>query len=52
MWRLLALRGVVAIAFAIVLLVWPDIGLSAMVAVVGASRCRRSKVRPTLGERR
>jgi uncharacterized membrane protein HdeD (DUF308 family) len=33
-WRLLALRGVVAIAFAIVLLVWPDIGLSAMVTVV------------------
>lgn len=35
-WRLLALRGVVAIAFAIVLLVWPDIGLSAMVTVVAA----------------
>ena len=35
-WRLLALRGVIAIAFAIVLLVWPDIGLTAMVAVVGA----------------
>jgi len=35
-WRLLALRGVVAIVFAIVLLVWPDIGLSAMVTVVGA----------------
>jgi uncharacterized membrane protein HdeD (DUF308 family) len=35
-WRLLALRGVVAIAFAIVLLVWPDIGLTAMVTVVGA----------------
>ena len=35
-WRLLALRGVVAIAFAFVLLVWPDIGLTAMVAVVGA----------------
>ena len=35
-WRLLALRGAVAIAFALVLLVWPDIGLTAMVAVVGA----------------
>lgn len=35
-WRLLALRGVVAIAFAFVLLIWPDIGLTAMVAVVGA----------------
>jgi uncharacterized membrane protein HdeD (DUF308 family) len=35
-WKLLALRGVLAIAFAIVLLAWPDIGLTAMVAVVGA----------------
>ena len=35
-WRLLALRGVLAIAFAFVLLVWPDIGLTAMVTVVGA----------------
>ena len=35
-WRLLAVRGVLAVAFAIVLLVWPDIGLTAMVAVVGA----------------
>ncbi len=35
-WRLLALRGAVAIAFAFVLLIWPDIGLTAMVAVVGA----------------
>jgi uncharacterized membrane protein HdeD (DUF308 family) len=35
-WRLLALRGVVAIVFAFVLLVWPDIGLTAMVTVVGA----------------
>ena len=34
-WRLLALRGVVAILFAFVLLVWPDIGLSAMTIVVG-----------------
>ena len=35
-WRLLALRGAVAIVFAFVLLVWPDSGLTAMVAVVGA----------------
>jgi uncharacterized membrane protein HdeD (DUF308 family) len=35
-WKLLALRGAIAIAFAFVLLVWPDIGLTAMVAVVGA----------------
>lgn len=34
-WRLLALRGVAAIIFAFVLLVWPDIGLSAMTIVVG-----------------
>jgi uncharacterized membrane protein HdeD (DUF308 family) len=35
-WKLLALRGAIAITFAFVLLVWPDIGLTAMVAVVGA----------------
>jgi uncharacterized membrane protein HdeD (DUF308 family) len=35
-WKLLALRGAIAIAFAFVLLAWPDIGLTAMVAVVGA----------------
>jgi uncharacterized membrane protein HdeD (DUF308 family) len=35
-WKFLALRGAIAIAFAFVLLVWPDIGLTAMVAVVGA----------------
>lgn len=35
-WKLLALRGVAAIVFAFVLLVWPDIGLTAMVALVGA----------------
>ena len=35
-WKLLALRGAVAIVFAFVLLVWPDIGLRAMVTVVGA----------------
>ena len=34
-WKLLALRGAIAIAFGFVLLVWPDIGLTAMVAVVG-----------------
>ena len=35
-WRLLALRGAVAIIFGFVLLVWPDIGLTAMTTVVGA----------------
>jgi uncharacterized membrane protein HdeD (DUF308 family) len=35
-WRLLALRGAVAIVFAFVLLVWPDIGLTALTTVVGA----------------
>jgi uncharacterized membrane protein HdeD (DUF308 family) len=34
-WKLIALRGAVLIAFAIVLLVWPDIGLATMVTVVG-----------------
>ena len=43
-WRLLALRGVVAIAFAFVLLVWPDIGLTAMVAVVGTCAIARGFV--------
>lgn len=32
---LLAVRGVVAVAFAITLLVWPDIGLTALVGAVG-----------------
>lgn len=35
-WKWIAASGVVAIAFGVVLLVWPDIGLSAMVGVVGA----------------
>jgi uncharacterized membrane protein HdeD (DUF308 family) len=34
-WKLIALRGAMAIGFGIVLLVWPDIGLSAMVGVIG-----------------
>lgn len=34
-WKLIALRGVVSIAFGIVLLVWPDIGLTTMVTAVG-----------------
>lgn len=34
-WKLIALRGVVAILFAVVLLIWPDIGLTAMVGAVG-----------------
>ena len=43
-WRLLALRGVVAIVFAIVLLVWPDIG-SAMVTSWARSRSRAGSSR-------
>jgi uncharacterized membrane protein HdeD (DUF308 family) len=35
-WKLIAARGIVAIAFGVVLIVWPDIGLSAMTALVGA----------------
>ena len=34
-WKLIALRGAVAIVFAIVLLIWPDVGLTAMVGAVG-----------------
>lgn len=34
-WKLIALRGVVAITFAVVLLIWPHIGLTAMVGAVG-----------------
>jgi uncharacterized membrane protein HdeD (DUF308 family) len=35
-WKHIAARGAVAIAFGIMLLVWPDIGLSAMTWLVGA----------------
>ncbi len=35
-WRLIGLRGIVSIAFGFVLLVWPSIGLTTMVALVGA----------------
>jgi uncharacterized membrane protein HdeD (DUF308 family) len=36
-WRMIGLRGIAAIAFGFVLLIWPGIGLSAMVVVVGVS---------------
>jgi uncharacterized membrane protein HdeD (DUF308 family) len=35
-WKLIAAQGVIAIAFGIVLLVWPSIGLAAMTGIVGA----------------
>ena len=35
-WRLTALRGVLAIAFAVVILIWPSVGLAALTALVGA----------------
>ena len=35
-WKVTALRGVFAIAFAVVILVWPNIGLSALLALFGA----------------
>jgi uncharacterized membrane protein HdeD (DUF308 family) len=35
-WKLTALRGVSAIAFAVVILIWPSIGLSALIALFGA----------------
>ena len=34
-WKVTALRGALAIAFAVVVLIWPSIGLSALVALFG-----------------
>ena len=39
-WKVTALRGALAIAFAVVVLIWPSIGLSALVALFGALRAR------------
>ena len=35
-WKVTALRGVIAIAFAVVILIWPSIGLTTLIALVGA----------------
>ena len=35
-WKVTALRGALAIAFAVVILVWPNIGLAALIALFGA----------------
>jgi len=35
-WKSMALRGVIAIAFSVVILVWPNIGVTALVALFGA----------------
>ena len=35
-WKFTALRGILAIAFAVVILVWPSIGLTALIALFGA----------------
>jgi uncharacterized membrane protein HdeD (DUF308 family) len=35
-WKATALRGALAIAFAVVILIWPDIGLTALIALFGA----------------
>jgi uncharacterized membrane protein HdeD (DUF308 family) len=35
-WKITAFRGVVAIAFAIVILVWPSVGLATLIALFGA----------------
>ena len=35
-WKATALRGALAIAFAVVILIWPSIGLSALIALFGA----------------
>lgn len=34
-WKVAALRGVLAIAFAVVILIWPTIGLAALIALFG-----------------
>jgi uncharacterized membrane protein HdeD (DUF308 family) len=35
-WKVTALRGALAIAFAVVILVWPNIGLTSLIALFGA----------------
>ena len=35
-WKVTVLRGVLAVAFAVVILVWPNIGLTTLVALFGA----------------
>jgi uncharacterized membrane protein HdeD (DUF308 family) len=35
-WKAIALRGAVAIAFAVLILAWPSIGLTALIALFGA----------------
>jgi uncharacterized membrane protein HdeD (DUF308 family) len=35
-WKITAFRGVAAIAFAIVILVWPNVGLTTLIALFGA----------------
>ena len=35
-WKITALRGILAIAFGVAILVWPNIGLSALIALFGA----------------
>jgi uncharacterized membrane protein HdeD (DUF308 family) len=36
MWKAMALRGAFAIAFSVVIIVWPKIGLTALIALFGA----------------
>jgi uncharacterized membrane protein HdeD (DUF308 family) len=35
-WKVTALRGALAIAFAVVIIIWPNVGLSALLALFGA----------------
>ena len=35
-WKVTALRGALAIAFAVVILIWPNIGLATLIALFGA----------------
>jgi uncharacterized membrane protein HdeD (DUF308 family) len=36
LWKVTALRGVLATAFAVVILIWSSIGLTALIALFGA----------------
>ena len=35
-WKSIALRGALAIAFSVVILIWPNIGLATLIALFGA----------------
>jgi uncharacterized membrane protein HdeD (DUF308 family) len=43
-WKFIAAEGVLAVAFGMVLIIWPDIGLSALVWIVGVYALARGLV--------